>query len=302
MLFVAKFLSGMAAALALATPSLATTTATPGTLQQVLDDARSGDAIKLAPGNYDAITVKRRQWSPPITVDATAAHLRGVQLLEVSGLSWHGGVFDGGDVERSGIGATGDHVTVDGTTMSHYTRNGVGMGKMSDARITNNVFTDMGSDGIDVALSRRVVIDHNRCTDSHPTPGAHPDCVQLWSRPSDPPEADITITNNVAIGSTQGFTGFNHIRPDANGTPTDDGGFDRIVIENNTAKVSYYHGISLYNCRKCVIRNNHVETLPNPDVPRMHAWIKIVGGDVLACGNTVQSFPGGPETQRCKGQ
>lgn len=301
MVLAAKILTGLVLILGAVNPGLAVT-ATPATFQQVLLDAKSGDAIRLAPGDYDAVMVKQRQWSPAVTIDATGARIRAVKLFEVSGLTWHGGFFDGGGVERSGVSVNvGSHLIVDGTTMSHYLRNGIGIGKVSDARLTNNAFTDMGSDGIDVALSRRVVIDHNHCEDSHPTPGAHPDCVQLWSRPTDPPEADITITNNVAIGATQGFTGFNHIRQDADGKPVDDGGFDRIVVENNTAKVSFHHAISFYDCRDCVIRNNHVETLPNPDNPRVRAWIKVVNGtNVIACGNTVASFPGGPEARRCK--
>lgn len=257
--------------------------------------------MALAPGSYDVVELHKRHWSPPVTVDATAAHLRRIQLFNISGLSWHGGVFDGGDVERSGIGVTvGDHLIVDGTTMSHYARNGVGLGKVSDARVTNNLFTEMGSDGVDVALSRRVVLNHNRCESSHPTPGAHPDCFQLWSRPTDPPTADITITNNVATGATQGFTGFNYVRPDADGKPVDDGGFDWIIIENNVAKVGYHHAISLYNCRKCTVRNNQVGTMPNLEESRVRARIKIIDSDAIACGNTSKSFPGTAETQRCR--
>lgn len=292
----------MALALALVTscPAFATI-ATPTTFKQVLLDAKSGEMIVLAPGIYDVVELKDRHWSPPVTVNATLAHLRRIQLFDVSGLSWRGGAFDGGGVERSGIGVTvGDNLIIDGTTMTGYARNGVGLGKVRDARVTNNVFTNMGSDGIDVALSRRVVLDRNRCENSVPTPGAHPDCIQMWSRPSDPPTADITITNNIATGATQGFTGFNHIRPDRDGKPVDDGGFDRIVIENNTAKVGYYHAISLYNCRKCIVRNNHVETMFNPDYPRVRAWIKIIDSDAIACGNTSKSFPGTVETQRCR--
>lgn len=276
--------------------------ATSATIDKVLSSARPGEAITLAPGDYAAIDVRHRQWSPPITVDAAAARLRGVQFWDVAGVIWHGGAFDGGDAVRGAFGLTeSSHITVDGTTMTRFTRYTIGLQNSSDVRLTNNSFTDMGSDGIDIALSRRVLIDHNVCAASHPTPGAHPDCIQMWSRPTAPPTADITITNNTATGMTQGFTGFNHVRPDASGKDTDDGGFDRIVIENNTAKVGYYHGISLYNCRKCAIRNNRVETMPNPDNPRVHAWIlSVESPDIIACGNTVVSTPGGPESKRCK--
>lgn len=279
-----------------------TRVATPATVEKVLNGAKPGDTITLAAGNYTAIDVRHRQWNPPITVDATAARLRGIKLWDVAGVTWHGGAFDGGDAVRGAFDLTeSSQITVDGTTMSHFTRYTIGLQNSSDIRLTNNSFTDMGSDGIDIALSRRVFVDHNVCAASHPTPDAHPDCIQMWSRPTITPTADITITNNTATGMTQGFTGFNHVRPNAAGKDIDDGGFDRIVIENNTAKVGYYHGISLYTCRKCIIRNNRVETMPNPDNPRVHAWIMYVDSpDMIACGNTVASAPGGPETKRCK--
>ena len=274
-------------ALLLAAPVAAATVATPATFADLLDRAAPGDTIQLAAGSYDAIQLKDRHWSPPVTVDATAARLRGLRLSNVSGLTWHGGTFDGGDVERNGINVNvGDHLIVDGATFSHFVRNGVGLGTVSDARLTNNRFTDMGSDGIDIALSRRIVVDHNHCTDFHPTPGAHPDCVQLWSRPTQPPTADITITDNEAIGDMQGFTAFNGVHPDATGARVGDGGFDRIIVERNVARVSTYHGVTIDDCRHCIVRHNHAESLPNAVSPRVRAWIRVDRGeDTIDCDN-----------------
>jgi parallel beta-helix repeat protein len=179
-------------------------------------------------------------------------------------------------------------------------RNGIGLGTVSDARITNNAITDSGSDGIDVAMSRRIVLDHNRCTDSHPTPGAHPDCIQLWSHAVQPPTADIVLSNNEVIGDTQGFTAFNHTSPDATGKVVDDGGFDRITVENNHAKVSTYHGVTLYDCRHCIVRNNRAESLPNAQYPRSRAWIKTIRAtDLTMCGNVAVDYPRDPGQQRC---
>ena len=274
----------------LAAAPAAATVATPATLAEVLDHAAAGDTVTLAPGSYDALALKNRHWSPPVTVDASAAQLRAVRLTDVSGLTWHGGSFDGGDVERNGFAVNvGDHLTVDGATFRHFVRNGIGVGTLNDATLTNNVFTDMGSDGIDIALSHRIVVDHNRCTGFHPTPGAHPDCVQLWSRPEQPPTADIVITNNDADGDMQGFTAFNHARPDATGKTVDDGGFDRITVENNHARVTTYHGVTLYDCRRCVVRHNRVESLPNAAAPRARAWVKLINSDdAVACDNRAE--------------
>jgi len=268
-------------------PVGAVTPASPGSLAAVLGRATAGETIRLQPGDYSAIDLRDRHWVPAITIDAAAARLRSVRLTSVSGLTWRGGVFDGDGVERSGFGIQkSDHIEIDGVTLRRYLRVGIGIGSTHDARIANNVFTDMGSDGIDIALSRRIVVDHNRCTGSQPTEGAHPDCIQLWSRPSEQPTADITIINNDATGDTQGFTAFNHSRPDATGKMVDDGGFDRITVENNHARVSTWHGVTVYSCRGCIVRHNRVETLPNPTNPRIRAWIKLVDSDdAVVCDN-----------------
>nr|WP_295663381.1 right-handed parallel beta-helix repeat-containing protein [Polymorphobacter sp.] len=271
----------------------ATTTATPETAKAVIDAARGGDTIKLAPGDYAPIRIDKHNWSPQLTIDASAAQLAQVAFNNVTGVVWHGGTFDGKDQTHTGWSAgTSDHVTLDGATFRHFTRNGIVLGKVSDARITNNIIADSGSDGIDVAESRRVVIDGNECRDTAPTPGAHPDCIQLWSRPTSPPVADITITNNKASGDTQGITMFNHVRGGV-----DDGGFDRVRVENNTISVKQWHGIAMYSCRECVIRNNRVDTIPNG---KIKAWIKSVASDdVKACGNVASGWSKSVD-KRCK--
>jgi hypothetical protein len=270
----------------------ANVTATPGTVEALINAARGGDRIVLAPGDYAPLSIKGKTWSPALTVEAAAGRMKHVEFNYVSGIVWHGGTFDGGDTITNAFGAGhSDHVTVDGLRMSHYTRNNISLGESSDARIVNNLITDSGSDGIDIALSRRVLVDHNECRDTNPTPGAHPDCIQMWSRPTAPPVADITITNNTVSGDTQGITGFNHIRDGV-----DDGGFDRIRVEDNKVAVKQWHGITLTNCRSCVVRRNRVDTIPNG---RIQAWIKFIESDVEACGNVISAY-GEKEDKRCK--
>lgn len=293
-------LAAMLFALA-AVPAAAATVATPATFAVVLANAAPGDVITLAAGTYDATAFRDRHWSPPVTVDASAAQLRGIRTNNISGLTWHGGVFDGGDVERYGISFNiADHIVVDGAVFHHFTRNGINLGMVSDARITNNAITDSGSDGIDIAMSRRIVLDHNRCTDFHPTPGAHPDCIQMWSHAQQPPTADITLTNNEAIGDMQGFTAFNHIIPDATGKMVDEGGFDRIIVENNHAKVMTYHGVTINACRHCIVRHNRAETMANPAVPRLRTWIHADGEGLIFCDNHAEAFPGADGSGRCR--
>src|SRR5207237_8358044 len=85
--------------------------------------------------------------------------------------------------------------------------------------------------------------------------GDHGDFVQFYSRPDAPPVADIVIRGNRMTGSGQCVFGGNHVRPwpAPNGPMTDDGGFDRIVVEGNTCRNSAM-GFRLMAARNSVIR------------------------------------------------
>ena len=270
-------------------PAAAETVATPATLSEILTRAGAGETIRLTPGHYDRVSVRDRHWKQAITVSAAAATLSSIRFDNVSGLTWRGGEFEGDNTVSDAMKFEhSDHIVVDGVAFNHYTNFGIGIGFSTDVTLTNNVVTGSGSDGIDVAMSQRVVIDHNRCMDFHPAPGAHPDCVQLWSKPNFSPVSDVTITNNVAIGDMQGFTAF-------------DGPYDRITIEHNFAHVTNYHGIALFDCRHCAVRHNRVESMRNPYAREVRAWIKVVGGtDVINCDNLAVDYPDFPGRGRCK--
>ncbi len=272
-----------------AAPAAAETLATPATFNDVLQRARPGDVIRLAPGTYEPIKLRDRHWTPPVTVEAGQAELRGGRFDDISGLTWHGGVFEGGDTLGAALKfQVGDHIIVDGAAFHHFTSVGVILGRVTDARLTNNVVTDSGSDGFDVTLSQRVVVDHNRCQDFHPLPGAHPDCVQLWSKPEFAPVADIVITNNIAIGDMQGFTGF-------------DGPLNRVRVEHNFAHVTNWHGVAMFDCHDCALRHNRVETMFNPRFPEVRAWVLVKGGErVIDCDNRAKDYPDYPGRRKCK--
>ena len=269
-------------------------TATPQTLLQVVNNAVAGQVIRLAPGDYAPIQLRMRDWTPAITIEAGNAHISSIELRDVAGLTWHGGIFDGKETIRSGFNAfRSQRIIVENGRFSHYLRNGIGFSEGSDARLIGNNFSDMGSDGIDIALSRRVLIDGTKCHDFRPTPGAHPDCIQLWSRPSAPPTADITVINTVAAGEMQGVTAFNHVRDNV-----DDGGFDRIIFASNDIRISFAQAVSLYDCRDCVARDNYIDTWENP---HNRARLVVMGrSSVEQCGNVIKLFPKLPGQNKCK--
>ncbi len=211
--------------------------------------------------------------------------MAGITLTQVSGVTWTGGTFEGRATGLFGFASDhSDHVTIQGATFHNYLRNAVNFGpEVNDSKISGNAVSRSGADGFDVAMSHRVTIDHNVCTEFSTTDGSHPDCIQLWSRPTDPPVSDIVITGNSMIGAMQGISLFNHVRDGV-----DDGGFDRITITNNSILNNSANGIAVYDCRGCTVRSNTVNSLPNY---LNRAQLYVSGGSVNVCGNTVVMVP-----------
>jgi hypothetical protein len=299
---------------------------TPDNIQQALSAARDGDTIVLAPGVYQGLDLNGRRFDKPVVIDARAATIVAARLRNTEGVTFRGGTFhppeDAAEhgssgkalfLEQSshirvenanfvGPGAAADDPTApygEGVGIklmnssdveihdTHFQgfRSGVSITKSEGFVVAGNTFKWMRSDGIDVAQSRKGLVENNTCSDTRVRSEEHPDCVQMWSRPESPPTADIVIRGNRADGSTQGFTGFNHVH---NGV--DDGGFDRILIENNIVNVSRPNAITLSQGRDSIVRNNHVTTTAGA---KWQARIR-VSGTVKTCGNTVASGAGKP--------
>ena len=162
---------------------------------------------------------------------------------------------------------------------------GLVLGLVDKFRITNSTFTAMRADGMDIAAAHDGLIEGNSCSGTIVRDGEHPDCVQLWSTPTAPPTSDIAIRHNKVTGNTQGISLFNHVR---NGV--DDGGFDRITIEDNDVNVAASQAIALSNGRDSVVRKNHVSTVVGN---RYRASINATG-DIRRCGNVVEPGAGKP--------
>lgn len=308
--------------------------ATPATLSAVLAKARDGDIVVLEPGVYADVAINDRTFETPLILEARDATLRGLRAKNVSGLTIRGGEFRvpapttkastgeqiyGGalrfdNVSRltvtngrfigpgappgaasgpfgEGYGVfvvTGSDVTVtDGKFQG--LKNGIVLSRVEGFNLSGNQFAANRSDGINVGEGRKGVIEKNECLATRIRDNEHPDCIQLWSRPTTPPVSDVVIRGNRAEGKMQGIGMFNHTRNGVN-----DGGFDRITIEDNDMRVAYPHGIALMESRDSVVRNNRVSTLPGA---RWRAGI--LAAETERCGNTVGAYAGrGPEKDR----
>lgn len=322
-------LVALLAALTASAPAFAATLhADPRSLDQVIARARGGDMVVLAAGDYTNVRITDRQFSPAVVIQASQARITQLSLRNVEGLKIQGGHFrlappivhprtgkpaygagirmdmvrdiavsgarlqgPGGETEGSAYGeghgvfvVQGSGITVEDGSFAGLV-SGIALSKVSGFRLVRNQFSHMRSDGIQVGEGRRGLIEANTCNATRIRDEEHPDCIQLWSRPTSLPTADVVIRGNRATGKMQGIGLFNHIR---NGV--DDGGFDRVVIEDNEITVGYPQAIAILDGRNSVIRNNRVETLPGS---RWRASINL-RGDVRRCGNKVGAGGGTP--------
>lgn len=299
---------GMRAAVALAAgavalssfaPAPASVVANPATLAGVVAGAADGASIVLAAGDYGRVTLRERRFARPITLDARAARFEQLVLRNVSGVTVAGGTVQSPD-DVLGVFVDGsDHVTVGGMTVSGA-RVGITLRRSKDVVLENNVLAGVRSDGINIGMSQRVRVEGNQCRDFHPASptydaagkmsrdGDHPDCIQGWSRPNDPPTADVTVIGNRADGTMQGvFFG------NAQTGGVDDGGFDRIAVKDNDLTVGMYNAIMLDSARSGLVTGNRVRGVPGARNPwRPHGevtpWIRLARSEVTACGNQVQ--------------
>ena len=285
--------------------------ATPATLAARLKDAKGGETIRLAPGEYGIVRFPRVTFSPAITIDAAGATFTGLVLNKVSGVTVRGGAVVGPGGRSYGVMIrSSDDIRIENMRISGAHR-GVVVGESSNIALVGNELTGLISDGINVALSDHVLVQRNRCHDFSPNlavfdaagnklrDGDHPDCIQAWSRPTRAPVSDVRVLDNVAEGNMQGIFFGNHTRNGVN-----DGGFDRITIRGNRLKVTMA-GVVLDEARDSVVEDNHVELFPGPVFPtkpsfRLKPNVRVSGERNRACANVVTTGGLNQGNGRCR--
>jgi len=136
--------------------ALAVLAASPATFESAFAAAKPGDTLRLIPGRYPLTIIRSRTFSPPLTVDASAATMTGIVLRDTSGIRWTGGVFDGSTLTVKsatdfGFAAyTGRNITVTGVAFSAL-RVGVVLDHIVGGEVSNSSFVGMRADGIDLA-------------------------------------------------------------------------------------------------------------------------------------------------------
>lgn len=256
--------------------------------------ALSGDFPAMRPRIPAGVTLDGRAatftglWYPRCGPGVTVLGGRwfGLRVDKVEALSVRGARFAGSEAGFGLFVNGGSRVTVSDSRFAGC-RTGVVLNKVAGFAIRDSQFTAMTSDGMTLGECRQGLISGNRFWGFTPSEGAHPDGVQLYSRPTSPPSADIEISDNIMAGMMQGIGCFNHVRDGV-----DDGGFDRLTIRRNVVIGGYPHAIAVVAGRDLVVEDNDVSTWPGA---RWRASINLVDcAGVIRRRNTVAAGAGKP--------
>lgn len=278
----------------------------PGEVAGALRNARDGDRVVLAPGNYGDIVLPAADHAQPVVIDASAAKVRSLMIRSTAGWTWKGGVIDSplpptvqpfprDAVWRNVMIDNARRIEIAGTTLTGG-HTGVLVTRGSQDIVLRDILaTGLQSDGFNIATAQRVSLIGNTCRDFTPIApifqngrmvkdGTHPDCIMMWSEAGKPPTSDITITGTTIRGAMQGITHFWH---PALGRDK----VYRVKAWDNDVEVSFFHGIFLENTPGSDVRRNRVRTvkgatmLGNPAM-KVTAWLKFDKG-TPSCGNQV---------------
>ena len=207
-------------------------------LQSALSSAQAGETILLAPGNYSGVTIQNLNFSSNVTIasesSASPAVLTGLQVSGSSGLSFsnldivgtgqsvwfNAAVSNSSNISFSNmlVEGTGTSPNANAGGMEIMNSSGVsvtnstfqvlcGAGGLSAIQdfgdtgvtISNNVFTNLGCDGIDTAGTSNVTISGNTFSNFNLTAGEHPDAMQFWTEGSTTSAQNITISDNTYV-------------------------------------------------------------------------------------------------------
>jgi Ca2+-binding RTX toxin-like protein len=281
-------------------------------LTAALKAAQSGDVIKLAAGDYSAMTLTGLKYAGTVTVTSldpgNMAALNGLVLrdsqnlkfenleMKVDGakadypfqvygcsnitlnkLNVHGSLDDN---ETNDIAAlmirNSTNVTLSNSEFEQL-RHGVAHLNSDNLKIVDNYFHDIRTDGVRGGGSSNVEVSGNYFTDFHPIEGDHADAIQFWTTNTTKSATNIVVRDNVVLrGDGEPIQGV-FFRDQVGDLP-----FIGVKILNNLVVGGAYNGISANGAQNLTISGNTVAGLPDQS-----SRILVVDGDgVSMTGNT----------------
>jgi len=286
-------------------------------LTSALNAAKGGERIVLRPGNYGAVIVQNRTWQNPVTVesadpshpaiisrfvamDTSGMTLRNIEFTRPLGnerpwskiaevtrganIRFEGGSFystlDGDPSnDMQGMMARGTKDLVVSGVKFRDLYVGFTCDDCVNSVIQNNDFSIMGMDAINIAGVRGAKIAGNVFHDFRPLPGVHPDAIQCWTTRKASGCKDVTIVGNTFRGDPgHEFQGVFF------GDEAGVGGYDRIMIANNTFTCTMWHAVNIARGDDIQIANNRIFAGPN-----FKPWFRTAGPAKLT-GNVAPSY------------
>lgn len=253
-------------------------------LLAALKQAKGGETLTLAPGEYANVSIKDIHKAPAVVITGKGAVFPGLKVNRSSGLVFRklefyvsqpgqfaylvnaskGLVFE--DLHVHGTMNGTPHDDASGISIRNSSdikilrsrfeqlKRGVGLGASQNIVVADNRFSDLQVDGITASQMDGVQVLRNAFTDFHPQEGNHPDAVQfLTGGKSTSGNKNLLISDNVVTrgkgGSIQGI----FLRDETEKFP-----FDGVKITNNLLIGSGYHGIGVAGASNVEISGNEL--------------------------------------------
>lgn len=226
-----------------------------------------------------------------------------LKIYDSAGISVTGSRFEGPakgywDAD-TGPGGTAFHAQgVDGLEFSGNTVSRFAFGlylfDVSDAAVTDNLVTEIQSDGIRMAQVQRLEISGNEMRDWLGVDNGinHSDFIQLWSTNTTEPSRDLKITDNVLIGSDDFsnqsiFLGNELARGNAAFI------YENLEIRGNVIYNAHWNAIWVASARDVDIADNVlIENWRASGSSSSEPWIRLVDrtSDASVTGNVVSKI------------
>lgn len=257
-------------------------------LTAALKAAQSGDVIKLAPGDYAAMTLTGLKYAGTVTVTSldpgnmaalTGLNLRNSENLKFQGLEFkvnpagydnpfqvsgstnvafdglkvHGTLNDNpGDDRDAMLIRSSKNVSVTNSEFQEL-RNAISHLDNDGLNFSNNYFHDLRTDGIRGGGSDNVVIKGNYFTNFHMKDLDHPDAIQFWTTNTTVAAKNIEVSGNVVTrGDGDPIQGI-FFRDQVGGLP-----YENVKITDNLVSGGMYNGVSISGGVNVVISGNTV--------------------------------------------
>lgn len=292
-------------------------------LAAALKTAKGGEVFDLAPGNYGTLSIANRTFSSPITFrsantsqPATFAQtsITGSKGVNFDGVEFANPLSSGQPSWTAAVRISGsstisfNNVAVHGSLDNNTANDGYGIHSRSSSNITvtnsnftqlyravlvesnqnvnltGNVVSNVRSEGFNFADAQNVTIVGNSFSNFHPIlPGDHPDAIQFWTAGTTRASSNITISDNLIVGSAGGRMQGIFITSTVGVLP-----YKNVTITNNTLVGTMWHGITVMEASGVAITGNTVVT--QQDAVFKTAWIQVSRVQGVLSGNSAKAI------------